>query len=56
MFQRIIEVHQEGYFVGLEAARQYASETQKSTMRYRTFFERLETLGKVSHQQMTVTF
>jgi SAM-dependent methyltransferase len=45
MFERKVEVHQEEDFAGLEAARQYAAEAQKSTMRYRTFFERLETLG-----------
>lgn len=45
MFQRKVEVHQEEDFAGLEAARQYAARAQKSTMRYRTFFERLETLG-----------
>jgi SAM-dependent methyltransferase len=45
MFERKIQVHQEEDFAGLEAARQYAAEAQKSTMRYRTFFERLETLG-----------
>jgi SAM-dependent methyltransferase len=45
MFERKIEVHQEEDFAGLEAARQYAAEAQKPTMRYRTFFERLETLG-----------
>jgi SAM-dependent methyltransferase len=45
MFERKIEVHQGEDFVGLEAARQYAAGAQKSTMRYRAFFERLETLG-----------
>ncbi|MBN1220060.1 MAG: class I SAM-dependent methyltransferase [Anaerolineae bacterium] len=47
MFERKIEVDQEQDFEGLEAARQYAAGAQKSTMRYRAFFERLETLDKV---------
>jgi SAM-dependent methyltransferase len=45
MFERKVQVHQEEAFEGIEAARQYAAEAQKSTVRYRTFFERLETLG-----------
>jgi SAM-dependent methyltransferase len=45
MFERKIEVHQGEDFVGLEAARKYAAEAQKSTGRYQAFFERLKTLG-----------
>ncbi|MBN1994915.1 MAG: class I SAM-dependent methyltransferase [Anaerolineae bacterium] len=45
MFARKIEVDQEQDFEGLAAARQYAVGAQKSTLRYRTFLERLDTLG-----------
>lgn len=45
MFDRKIEIHQDQAFEGLEAARQYAETAQKSTRRYMTFLERLETLG-----------
>lgn len=45
MFKRKIEIHQEEAFEGLEAAREYANEAQKSTRRYMAFLDRLESLG-----------
>jgi methylase of polypeptide subunit release factors len=46
VFKRKIETHQqEGAFMGLEAAKEYAESAQKSTMRYRTFLENLEVLN-----------
>jgi SAM-dependent methyltransferase len=45
MFKRRIEIHQEENFEGPEAARQYAEETQKSTMRYRAFLERVRSFA-----------
>lgn len=44
MFERKIEVHQEEAFEGLEAAKKYAENAQKSTMKYGTFLERLQSL------------
>ncbi len=44
MFNRKIEMHQEETFAGLEAAREYAESTQKSTMRYRAFLSNLKAL------------
>jgi predicted O-methyltransferase YrrM len=44
MFKRRIEIHQEQVFEGLEAAKQYAEEAQKSKMRYQAFLERLKSL------------
>jgi hypothetical protein len=54
VFKRKIQVHQEEDFAGLESARQYAAEAQKSTMRYRTFFERLEILGVATGRYLDV--
>ena len=45
MFKRKVEMHQEETFVGLEAAREYAENTNVSTMRYRAFFSNLEALS-----------
>jgi SAM-dependent methyltransferase len=45
MFERKIEIHQEEAFEGLETAKRYAENAQKSTMRYRSFLERLKSLG-----------
>jgi 2-polyprenyl-3-methyl-5-hydroxy-6-metoxy-1,4-benzoquinol methylase len=45
MFKRKIEINHEEVFEGLEAARKYAEEAQKSTMRYQAFLERLKSLG-----------
>jgi hypothetical protein len=45
MFKRKIEINHEEAFEGLEAARKYAEEAQKSTMRYQAFLERLKSLG-----------
>ncbi len=44
MFKRKIEIHHEEAFEGLEAAKQYAEEAQKSKMRYRAFLERIKSL------------
>jgi predicted O-methyltransferase YrrM len=44
MFKRRIEIRQEQVFEGLEAAKQYAEEAQKSKMRYQAFLERLKSL------------
>jgi SAM-dependent methyltransferase len=54
MFQRQIEVHQEEDFTGVEAARKYGAGAQKSTMRYRTFFERLEKLDITAGRYLDV--
>ncbi len=35
MFKRRVEIHHEEVFEGLETARKYAEEAQKSKMRYR---------------------
>ena len=44
MFKRKVEIHQEEAFEGLEAAKKYAEEAQKSKMRYQAFLERLKSL------------
>jgi len=38
MFQRHVEIHQAEAFEGVEAARQYAESTRKSTRRYMAFY------------------
>ena len=45
MFERKVEIHQEEVFEGIESARQYAEEAQKSTRRYMAFLDRLKTFG-----------
>ena len=45
MFNRKAETHQEEAFTGLDAAREYAENTRKSTTKYRAFFSNLEALG-----------
>lgn len=46
MFKRIIEDHQEEYFSGIENARKYAEESEKSSkMRFRGFLNKLNTLN-----------
>jgi 2-polyprenyl-3-methyl-5-hydroxy-6-metoxy-1,4-benzoquinol methylase len=45
MFKRKVEAHQEEAFAGLEAAKEYAESTQKSTMRYRAFLSNLKFLS-----------
>ena len=47
MFKRRVEKHQGESFLGLEAARQFANEAEKSTMRYRAF---LNTVRKLDIQ------
>jgi len=44
VFKRKIEIHQDEAFEGLESARAYAREAEKSTRRYMAFLERLEKL------------
>ena len=45
MFKRKVEMHQEETFSGLEAAKEYAESTNKSTMRYRAYFSNLKALS-----------
>ncbi len=46
MFKRIVEDHQEEYFSGIENARKYAEESERSSkMRFRSFLNKLKTLN-----------
>ena len=44
MFKRKVEIHQDEAFEGLESARAYAREAEKSTRRYMAFLDHLEKL------------